>query len=931
MSESNNTPRKKLGLSNRTVSTVGESDNSANTSSGVSKVNSDEIQSARTRIVFKKQLGLSDDGDNEKLGESDELRKLEILKAAKKLKTTTNINQDLPEKSSTSEIEYSNNAENLVDDYRAVGKNEKKIVNLNKSLSKKGKVDEITDAGKDLKKEVGTENATTEILTETSPDAVVQKTYTEINDINKKSEENNSKKPPLDVLNVNQNIKTVGKYDVRKNKIQNLDFLTNQKKEKEKIIESKVEDEKTDISDETKHVAHGFKHKSDKYDDSSDDDSSNNKKDAFIKKQIASAKHKLSASELSMLDYADDDDLMDARGSIKDIIPSYGRPKKIKNKVKRVDIVREKIIRTVMIPDFITVQELANRMSEKSSIVIKELMKLGIMATLNQSIDADTAELIVTELGHNAKRFTTSDWMKQLLNEEESLPKDMQTRPPVVTIMGHVDHGKTSLLDALRLTDVASDEHGGITQHIGAYMVTMSNGKSITFLDTPGHEAFTAMRMRGAKVTDIVVIVIAANDGIKAQTIEAINHARAAETPIIVAVNKMDLPDANIAKVQNELLANNLIPEELGGNIMLIPVSAHKKTGLDKLEEAILFQADLLDLKADYNRGASGSVIEAKLEKTRGSLVTFLVQQGTLRTGDIVVAGSVSGKVRSMHDDKGHRIAEATPSTPVEISGLSGTPVAGDDFIVLRDEKTARDLLDFKIQQEKEKKNAVRNKNQKSLEQMFTYSASGVKSLPIIIKGDVQGSVEAIVQSIEKLPKDEVQVNIVHAAVGGIIESDIALAMASKALILGFNVRANVKAKEIAKAMGIEIRYYSIIYDLLNDIKVAMSGLLSPITKENTLGTIEIRKVFNLSKYGKIAGCYVLDGVVKRGANMRLLRDNIVIHEGKIKTLKREKEDAREVKNGFECGITVDGYDDVKPNDIIEVFELIEEKRELAE
>jgi len=589
---------------------------------------------------------------------------------------------------------------------------------------------------------------------------------------------------------------------------------------------------------------------------------------------------------------------------------------------------QEKQIREVRIPEVITVQELANRMAERAVDVIKELMKLGTMATASQAIDVDTAELIVTEFGHTPKRVSDAD-VEDILVERDDLPEQMLPRPPVVTVMGHVDHGKTSLLDALRRTDVVSGEAGGITQHIGAYQVEMKSGDRITFLDTPGHEAFTAMRARGAKVTDIVVLVVAADDGIMPQTIEAINHAKAAGVPIIVAINKIDKPDADPEKVKTALMNHELVPEDFGGDVMTVPVSALKGMGLDTLEESILLQSEVLDLKANPNRSGCGVVIEAKVDKGRGTVTTLLVQRGTLKVGDIVVAGSSYGKIRALVDDKGRSLKEAIPSQPVEVLGLNEPPAAGDDFSVVENEKTARDITEYRIKKEKARLNVV---SAKSIDQLFAASAGlKAKELALLIKADVQGSAEAIVGSVAKFDGDEVKVKIVHQAVGAINESDVALAQATNAMIVGFNVRAIAAAKQKAENEGIVIRYYSVIYDLIDDVKQALSGMLSPALRENFLGYAEIRDVFNITKVGKVAGCMVTDGLIKRGARVRLLRDNVVIHEGALKTLKRFKDEVKEVKSGFECGMAFENYDDIKVGDQIEAYEVQEVAREVSE
>ena len=588
---------------------------------------------------------------------------------------------------------------------------------------------------------------------------------------------------------------------------------------------------------------------------------------------------------------------------------------------------QDKLYREVTIPEVITVAELSNRMTERVTDVMRELMRLGVMATANQSIDADIAELIVTTFGHSAKRTQESD-VENILNNEEDKPEDLKARAPIVTVMGHVDHGKTSLLDALKSTDVASGESGGITQHIGAYSVTMSDNRMITFIDTPGHEAFTEMRTRGAKVTDIVILVVAADDGIKAQTVEAISHAKAAGVPIIVAINKIDKPDANIEKVKNELLQYELVSEDLGGDIVIAPVSAKEKTNLDKLEEAILLIAEIEDLKANPNVSASGVVIESRVHKGEGVIVSILVQRGTLKNGDLIVAGSSYGRVKKMNNDKGKSVSSVAPSYVVEIFGLNDAPSAGDLFNVVMTEKQARDITEYRTRKSKENRVTA---SKTSLEDLFQKASGGgkVKELPIIIKGDVHGSIEAINGSLSKIISDEVKLKILHQAVGGITESDVTLSKATGALILGFNVRSNAAAFMDAQKNKIDIRYYSIIYNLIDDIKSIMSGMLSPIIREIYIGSVEIREIFNVSKVGKIAGSYVTKGIIKRGAGVRLVRDDIVIHEGKLKTLKRFKEDVKDVREGYECGIAFENYDDIKIGDLVEVFEIVEEQKQL--
>jgi translation initiation factor IF-2 len=566
-------------------------------------------------------------------------------------------------------------------------------------------------------------------------------------------------------------------------------------------------------------------------------------------------------------------------------------------------------------------------MAERGVDVVKSLMRMGVMATVNQVIDADTAELVVTEFGHRLRRVAESD-VEIGLRGEEDLEEVLEPRAPVVTVMGHVDHGKTSLLDALRSTDVAAHEAGGITQHIGAYQVTLSGSKQITFIDTPGHQAFTSMRARGANITDIVVLVVAADDGIMEQTVEAIRHAKAAQVPIIVAINKIDRPDARPDRVRQELLQHELVVEELGGDVLNVEVSATKRTNLDKLEEAILLQAELLDLKANPNRSAEGVVLEAKLERGRGPVATVLIQRGTLRVGDIFVSGGEWGRVRALVDDRGQSQREAGPSTPIEVLGLNGTPLAGDDFIVAESESRAREVTDFRQRRRRETAAAAAGRG--TLEQMFSQIAAGVaKELPIVVKSDVQGSLEAIVGSVTKLSTDEVAVRVLHSAVGGITESDVILAKATNAVIIGFNVRANPQARELARRDGVEIRYYSIIYDVIDDMRAALSGLLTPTLRERFLGNAEIREVFNITRVGKVAGCRVTEGTVRRGAKVRLLRDNVVIHEGALKTLKRFKDEVREVQQGFECGMAFENYHDIQSGDVIECFELEEVARAL--
>lgn len=579
-----------------------------------------------------------------------------------------------------------------------------------------------------------------------------------------------------------------------------------------------------------------------------------------------------------------------------------------------------KVFREVTIPETITVQELANRMTERAGDVIKALMNNGIMATITETIDAETAELLVAEFGHTPKRVSESDVEIGLKSDDDD-DENLQSRPPVVTIMGHVDHGKTSLLDALRSTDVAAGEAGGITQHIGAYQVEIESGDKITFLDTPGHEAFTSMRSRGANSTDIVVLVVAADDGIMPQTVEAIDHAKAADVPIIVAINKMDRPDADADRVRNELLSHELVVESVGGDVLAVEVSATEKTNLEKLQEAIVLQAEILEIKANPDRNAEGVVVEAKVETGRGSVATVLVQRGTLKVGDIVVAGAQWGKVRALLGDAGERTDFAGPSTPVEILGLGGTPDAGDEFSVVENEARAREITEFRQRRDRDAK--VQAGARGTLDEMFSQIQAGeIKEVAIVVKADVQGSVEAIVQSAQNLSNDEVSVRVLHTGVGGINESDVTLAKASNAVMVGFNVRANAQARQLAEAEGLDIRYYAIIYNLVDDLKSMLTGMLAPQIRETFLGNAAIKEVFNITKVGRVAGCEVTEGVVRRGSGVRLLRDNVVIHEGTLSTLKRFTDEVREVTQGFECGMAFENYQDIKAGDVIECFDV---------
>jgi len=611
-----------------------------------------------------------------------------------------------------------------------------------------------------------------------------------------------------------------------------------------------------------------------------------------------------------------------------DRFPSLAKIKRAreKEKLQALDQTDEaKFSREVSVPEIITVQELANRMAEKTADVVKTLMKMGVMANATQSLDADTAELVVTELGHKSTRVTDDDLLKDIEDFEDADDTKV-SRPPVVTIMGHVDHGKTSILDAFRSSNVVAGESGGITQHIGAYQIG-DKDKKITFIDTPGHAAFSNMRARGAKTTDIIILVVAADDSLKPQTIESIAHAKAANVPIIVAINKIDLPNIDPEKVRQDLLTHEIIVEKLSGDVLDVEVSALKKINLDKLKESILLQADLLNLRANPNRAARGSIIESKLEKGRGSVATVLVQKGTLKVSDIFVSGAEWGKVKALVDDKGNNIKEAKPSMPVEVLGFDSNPLAGDDFVVVESEAVARKIAEYRFSKLQKQKNKVIKSN---VEEMFEQINQGkATSLPIIIKADVQGSAEAIENSVIKLSTNEVEVAVVHKGVGAITESDVALANSSKGFIIGFNVRALPHARDAAKRDGVDMKYYSIIYELIDDVKNLLSGLLKPDISEKITGNVEIREVFNISKIGNIAGCMVKDGLVSRNSKIRLLRDNVVVHTGALASLKRFKDEVKEVKSGFECGLMVENYSDIKVGDIIETYEEVKTERKL--
>ena len=587
----------------------------------------------------------------------------------------------------------------------------------------------------------------------------------------------------------------------------------------------------------------------------------------------------------------------------------------------------EPVVREIAVPETITVGEVARRMSVKAAEVIKVLMKLGLMATINQVLDQETAMIVIEEMGHKAKPAKLDDPEAYLIETQEAAASELTPRPPVVTVMGHVDHGKTSLLDYIRRTKVAAGEAGGITQHIGAYHVETPRGV-VTFLDTPGHEAFTAMRARGAKVTDIVVLVVAADDGVMPQTVEAINHAKAAEVPLVVAINKIDKHEANPEKVKQELLSHNVVPEEFGGDSPFVPVSAKTGQGIDDLLEQVLLQAEVKEFKAAVHAPAKGAVIEARLDKGRGPVATVLVQSGTLERGDVVLMGAVYGRVRAMLDENGKAVQSAGPSIPVEIQGLSDVPLAGEEMVALADERKAREIALFR--QGKFRDVKLAKQQAAKLETMFEQMGEGEKkTLALVIKADVQGSQEALAHALSRLSTEEVKVMVVHAGVGGITESDVNLAMASRAVIIGFNTRADAAARKLMESSGVDVRYYNVIYDAVEEIKAALSGMLAPEKKESVLGLVEVRQVFRISKVGTVAGCYVQEGLVRRNALVRVLRDNVVIHTGEIESLKRFKDDVREVKGGFECGISLKSFQELKEGDQFEVFEVLEVARTL--
>ena len=730
-----------------------------------------------------------------------------------------------------------------------------------------------------------------------------------------------------------------------------------QKQAQEVLEETKTEEVETSTSvaptsiEEKQEPVEKVKYKKNKdaYEDDDEEISSNGKKKSSDKNKSSKkfSDRKMNFSNVvvsnSDLDFDDDDEQEERSASLTSAMEFVGthqhrrsfasiKRQKEKNYRKFMEHQEhqepkevQKTYHEVILPETISVKDLAIRMAEKSSDVIKTMMKLGIMATINQVIDADTAELIVMEFGHTVKRVSDADTVTSILKNdtEEAV---WQSRPPVVTVMGHVDHGKTSLLDAFRQTDVVSGEAGGITQHIGAYQITNKNGRKITFIDTPGHEAFSAMRARGVNVTDIVILVVAANDGIMPQTIEAINHAKAAKVPMIVAINKIDLPEANPEKVRMDLLQQGVVVEKLGGDVLDIEISAKKKLNLDKLEELLLLQADVLELKGNTAGHATGAVIEAKMEQGRGSTATVLVQKGILKKGDIFVSGSSVGRVRELLDEFGRKVQKAEPSQPVVVLGFEGTPVAGDDFVVVESDAKAREVAEYRKRKEKERQMVAKKSNWQELFQNIKEGKA--ETLPVIIKADTQGSAEAIADSLLKIKSEKVKVQVMHSGVGAINESDITLAKTTGAVILGFNVRANTNAKDQAKHDDVDIRYYSVIYNMIDDVKVLMSGLLAPVIKENFIGYADVLQVFNAGK-AKAAGCKVTEGIVKKGCGVRMLRDNVVIFEGKLAQLKRMKEDVKEVRSGMECGISFENFNDILPGDRLECFETEEIKATL--
>lgn len=688
----------------------------------------------------------------------------------------------------------------------------------------------------------------------------------------------------------------VKRFDINKKIQESIQVDIKKAEEDKKILEQQKQEKEKELS----------KAKKPKKSFYNDEESSNNKK--------TFKKNKRSKKQVFIVD--DESENVRYKKKKKSKITSEEQPKDYK-----------KIVKEVILPEMILVSDLADRMSEKTGDVVKKLFTMGVVATSNQSIDAETAEIIIEEFGHTAKKVTESD-VEKVLEIEDDAKYDKVSRPPIVTIMGHVDHGKTSLLDTIRSTDIVAKESGGITQHIGASRIKVKAGKFITFIDTPGHKAFSEMRSRGANITDIVILVVAADDGIKDQTIEAINHAKAAEVPIIVAINKIDKPNADPSKVINDLYAHNIVSDEAGGDSIFVEVSAKEGTNIDKLEEAILLQAEMMELKARFEGKSKGVVIESRVNSNKGVIATMLVLEGVLDIADLIVVGNSYGKIRKMTDDKGKIVKQAKPSMAVEVMGLDYAPDAGSFFSEVDEEKQARDIIEYRMKKEKDQKN-LKN-NLKSKADIFKTSGEDAKRyLNIIVKADVNGSAEAISSMINGITHDEVETKIIHCATGAINESDINLAAASEAFIIAFNVRANAVVQDLAKDKDIEIRYYSVIYDASDDVKALLSGMLAPTIKEKHLGNVEIRQVYKISGIGKIAGAYVTNGLVKKNSKVRLLRDNVVIYDGNLKTLKRFKDDVKEVKSGLECGIAIENYQDIQENDVIECYEIIEEKRSI--
>ena len=705
--------------------------------------------------------------------------------------------------------------------------------------------------------------------------------------------ENGNQRRPLDERGIEKNIKNIMTADIgEKENIR--DYSKNIDKQKNN---NKFDENRTKKSKSRRNGNEGFD-------------------EGKLKslKQTSKLSHMFNDQEGGMLDYYD---LTTERGRKGKKKPNKGNEERTKQKIFKLT--------EIEIPESITVKDLAAEMKKTTAEVIKKLLGYGVMATINNEVDFDTAFLVAGEFGITAKKKTTVTEEDILFDDSEDTQDELQERPPVVVVMGHVDHGKTSLLDAIRKTNVIEGEAGGITQAIGAYMVNV-NGRQITFLDTPGHEAFTAMRARGAQITDIAILVVAANDGIMPQTIEAINHAKSAGIPIIVAINKIDLPDANVDKVKQELMNYELVAEEWGGDTICVPISAKKNINIDQLLEMVLLQADVLELKANPNKQAKGVVIEARLDKSKGAIATMLVQRGRLDVGDTIVVGSSIGRIRVMTNEKGKKVKSATPSTPVEIMGLTDVPEAGDTFYEVKDEKTAKHLIERRKRQAREK--AINQVTKVTLDNLFSQMEEGkLKVLNLIVKADVQGSVEAVKQSMEKLSNDEVKVKVIHSATGAVNQSDVTLAKVSNAIIIAFNVRPDATAKEIAEKDEVEIKQYSVIYQAIEDVELAMKGMLDPKFEEKVIGNVEVRQTFKISNVGTIAGSYVLNGKVERNAGVRIIRDNVVIHEGKLATLKRFKDDVKEVTKGFECGIQIENYDDIKEGDNIEVYVMEEIKR----